>query len=50
MTFCPFYQQCQEDDHCFRALTPLIEKKAEMTKMPISLFSEKPDCFEPKDN
>jgi len=45
-TFCPF-TDCA-DLKCNRRLTDAVEKAAELLKLPISQFAEKPDCYKEK--
>lgn len=47
MTFCPYYTICTKGDTCFRACTPEVEDRAEEFKLPICMFMEEPECFEP---
>lgn len=44
-TFCPFYRSCKSGEKCSRALTPEVEKAASDFGLPISVFSEKPECY-----
>lgn len=46
MTYCD-YVDCS-DLKCSRRLTDAVEKAAELLKLPISQFAEKPDCFKDK--
>lgn len=45
-TFCEYYKECHYGYCCHRALTKSIKKK--IGEIPISVFTEKPKCFEEK--
>ena len=47
MTYCG-YADCA-DLKCNRRLTDAVEKAAELLKLPISQFAERPDCFKEKE-
>ena len=48
-TFCEYYKRCWDGGNCGRALTPQVIKNAEEwwgdDNPPVSVFTEKPDCF-----
>ena len=44
-TFCRFYEECKDGSTCSRALTTDIIKNAEESKLPVSQYAEKPECF-----
>jgi len=46
ITFCPFDKECSRGETCERAYTRLREREV---FVPVSVFAEKPDCFEEKD-
>ena len=49
MTFCPFYESCQDGNDCFRALTEQVKKDAQGwwggDDAPVSIFTAKPPCY-----
>ena len=47
MTFCK-ESKCKKfgEGKCFRSLTPKVMKNAEKIGLGISMFAERPDCFE----
>jgi len=45
MTFCPFYNNCQNANSCHRHLTPQIQQLAIKAKLPISQFAKPPNCY-----
>lgn len=47
MTWCS-YSDCT-DLKCTRRLTQAVEQSAELLRLPISQFAEKPDCFKEKE-
>ena len=49
-TFCDFYKDCACGYNCNRALTDQVKKGAKKIGLPISLYANKPDCFEEKVN
>lgn len=52
-TFCPFYKECLKGQECDRALTEGVKESAKAwwgtEDAPISMFMDKPDCFEEKE-
>lgn len=46
-TFCGF-KDCANFNACSRRLTEAVEKAAELLRLPICQFAEKPDCFKEK--
>ena len=46
MTFCQFYKECKTP--CYRSLTDDVLKGAERFQLPLSMFTNKPKCFEEK--
>jgi hypothetical protein len=47
-TFCPYWSKCREGVKCGRALTSVVVRLAERSKLPICQFAEEPDCFKKK--
>lgn len=49
MTFCSFWEQCEDGAECHRAITPeVIEGGTKWwggPNFPISRFSDEPECF-----
>ena len=43
MTFCQFYKECKTP--CYRSLTGDVQKGAKRFKLPLSMFTNKPECF-----
>ena len=43
MTFRQFYKECKTP--CYRSLTGDVQKGAERFKLPLSMFTNKPECF-----
>lgn len=48
MKFCPFYQTCKQGRKCYRALTEIVQKLAQDSKLPICTYTEKPGCYKAK--
>jgi hypothetical protein len=48
MTFCRFHEDCNEGDTCERAATNEVWNDAELMRLPLSVYAEKPQCFNPK--
>lgn len=46
-TYCPFTDCAIEK--CNRRLTQAVEQAAELLRLPISKFMNKPDCFKAKE-
>ena len=51
MTFCPFYETCENGSTCHRALTQEVKDGAQKwwgvnNDAPIWIFSSEPDCHE----
>jgi hypothetical protein len=45
-TFCPFYEGCvKAHTICSRPLTPEVRAAAEKFGLPVSVFSQRPDCY-----
>jgi len=44
MTFCPFYKDCADGDHCNQALTDSVKQAALLCGFPLSQFMHKPEC------
>jgi len=49
MTFCGFYETCKHQSDCHRPLTEKVIKDAEEFGLPISQFTDKPECWEGED-
>lgn len=49
-TFCDFWRKCKKGDECHRALTKEDCEGAEDLGLPVSIFVNKPKCFEVKDD
>lgn len=47
MTWCP-YSDCADFAKCSRRLTDSVRQAAELLRLPICQFAEKPDCFKEK--
>ena len=47
-TYCPFNDTCAHDEDCPRALTVELQQDAKAFGLPISKFTDKPDCWEPR--
>ena len=47
MTFCDFCD-CKKYKKCHRAMTPSIEEAIHLSNSDVSLFMEKPPCYEEK--
>ena len=56
MMFCPFKdckhfaKDCREVNGVDRSLTDVVIKNARKSELPISLFTDKPDCHEYRDD
>lgn len=48
MTFCPFFETCEKGKKCPRALTEEVKDATVRVRMHLSIFMEKPKCFEEK--
>ena len=46
MVFSPYYKYCNKGSGCERALTKEVEERAEMIRLPVCSYLEKPECFE----
>lgn len=48
MTFCNYHLICKDGKKCERALTEKVREDAEkwMKNAPISIFADKPECWE----
>lgn len=44
-TFCPFWEDCADNDTCSRPATELVHARAKALGLPVALFGEKPNCF-----
>lgn len=57
-TFCTFYTECRTGEYCTSALTEEVKERAKQwwkasdssDEVPISVFSNKPLCFEEKED
>lgn len=57
-TFCTFYTECRTGEYCISALTEEVKERAKQwwkvsgssDEAPISVFSDKPLCFEEKED
>lgn len=47
-TYCPF-TDCT-DLKCNRRLTDAVQKAADLLRLPVSLYAEKPNCFKEPEN
>ena len=47
-TFCNYYEDCKSGKDCKRALTDEVKEKAEIAKLLVCIFAEKPECYEDK--
>lgn len=45
ITFCAFYEGCNIGKNCNRALTEKVKQDAEMKRLRICRFIDKPNCF-----
>ena len=45
MTFCE-QKDCKHFGACFRSLTDMVNQKAESIGLPVSVFVDRPECFE----
>lgn len=45
MTFCGFWEDCRNGEDCERALTEIVRKGAEFSRLPIAQFVDKPECY-----
>jgi hypothetical protein len=43
-TYCRFFD-CADFDKCSRRLTESVKHAAELLRLPISQFAERPECF-----
>lgn len=48
-TYCPFSEDCALGRACDRSLTPEVKRRAEASNLPVALYAEIPDCFDPKE-
>ena len=44
-TFCTFFAKCSDADKCGRALTNKIRNDAQRFNMPVSVYTNTPECF-----
>jgi hypothetical protein len=44
-TWCSFYLLCKKASGCDRCLTPKVIEDAQSIGLPISVFTEFPECF-----
>ena len=49
MTFCRFHEDCNEGDTCERAATTEVWEGAEAIGLPLSVYADKPQCFNQKE-
>lgn len=48
MTFCGFFDECEDGKDCHRALTEEIQTDAAQFILQVCQFTDKPECFEAK--
>ena len=48
MTFCPFHEECKLGVMCPRRYSTDVQEKVKESGMCVSLFADKPNCFESK--
>lgn len=48
-TFCNFWVTCKQANDCDRKSTKEIEENSIKKGLPLSLFTDKPNCYEEKE-
>lgn len=46
MTFCEFHETCRHGNTCHRAFTREHRQNAQGANLIVSLFAERPECYE----
>ena len=47
-TYCPFWRECRDGETCPRALTCVVRIEADMVRLPICQWIERPECYKEK--